>query len=81
MRNGSRSTMALLLAATIAVGCATRTTTVTREKAGNPDETVVTTETEEVARPTGILSTGVHVIGEIIALPFRLVGGLISIIF
>lgn len=81
MRSSSRPTIALLFAATIALGCATRTTTVTREKPGSPDETVVTTETEEVAHPTGILSTGVNVIGEIIALPFRLVGGLISIIF
>ncbi|MGH7856612.1 MAG: hypothetical protein ACREQY_04720 [Candidatus Binatia bacterium] len=70
-------------AVAVDIGCATRTTTVTRETDGDDGEkeTTVTTTEEEVARPTGILSTTLHVVGEVIALPFRLVAGLISIIF
>ena len=42
-------------------------------------ETTTVTKTEQ--EPRGILSTAVHVVGEIIALPFRLVGGLLRAIF
>ena len=42
-------------------------------------ETTTTTETREA--PQGVLSTTVNVVGEIIALPFRIVGGLIRAIF
>lgn len=40
-----------------------------------------TTTTETKDGHGGVLSTTVHVVGEIIALPFRIVGGLISAIF
>jgi hypothetical protein len=51
----------------------TETTTVKKE---------LTTETEtESSSGGGVLSTTVDVIGEIIALPFRLIGGLIRFIF
>lgn len=40
-----------------------------------------TTVVEEEDEPEGILSTTVNVIGEIIALPFRLVAGLFRLIF
>jgi hypothetical protein len=50
----------------------TETTTVTKE----------TTETEtQTEHRGGVLSTVVDVVGEILALPFRLVGGLIRAIF
>jgi hypothetical protein len=42
-------------------------------------ETTTTTETKD--EPQGVLSTTVNVVGEIIALPFRIVGGLIRAIF
>lgn len=65
-------------------GCSTtkRTgvTTVSSE-----DPTVVTTETETVVVEDdgchGVLSCTTDFVGEVIALPFRLVGGLIRIIF
>ena len=40
-----------------------------------------TTTTETKDEPRGVLSTTVHVVGEIITLPFRIVGELISAIF
>ena len=42
-------------------------------------ETTTTTETRE--DPQGVLSTTVNVVGEVIALPFRIVGGLLRAIF
>jgi hypothetical protein len=44
------------------------------------DTTTTTTETKAPGHP-GILSSTVHAIGWVIALPFRLVGGLIGWIF
>lgn len=44
------------------------------------DTTTTTTETKAAGHP-GILSSTVHAIGWVIALPFRLVGGLIGWIF
>jgi cytoskeletal protein RodZ len=44
------------------------------------ETTTTTTETKAVGHP-GILSSTVHAIGWVIALPFRLVGGLIGWIF
>lgn len=37
--------------------------------------------TEAEPEPRGVLSTAVHVVGELLALPFRLVGGLLRLIF
>jgi hypothetical protein len=73
----------VLSTATIDVtGCSSRTTTVTRESDENGKDTTVTSETEEESSgPTGVLSTTVNVIGEIIALPFRIVAGIITFIF
>lgn len=82
-------TMAFLVAALAlnGAGCATRTTTVTKtiERPAESDqdprvveqETTVTRESE----PRGIISTAFHVVGEILALPFRIVGGLLQILF
>ena len=42
-----------------------------------PTSTTTTTHRE----PQGVLSTAVHVVGELLILPFRLVGGLIRLVF
>ncbi len=76
-----------------ATGCARYTKTVrveertepsvTRvEPALSPATTVQTTTTiERRAAPRGVLSTTVHLVGEVLALPFRLIGGLLRWIF
>ena len=62
-------------------GCSTKTTTVT-ERTGEDGEVETTvTEEREIDRPTGIISTGFNLIGEIIALPFRIVAGVVQLIF
>lgn len=43
--------------------------------------TTTTTRTTDEGEGRGVLSSLVHFVGEIIALPFRLVGGLIRAIF
>jgi len=63
-----------------------RRSTTTVSDADGTDRTVERTSTTRVVRtdedaPRGVLSTTVHFIGEIIALPFRIVGGLIRAIF
>ena len=92
-----RAIATLLLASMLAlgagagtIGCSSHTTTTTTETvqhSPNPDGTTTTevTKTEEHSHDDGahfgILSGTVHVIGQILALPFKLIGGLFSIIF
>jgi hypothetical protein len=72
----------------IGVGCASNTKTVRTETMHYPTtapavvqkETTVTT-TEPAGSSGGVVSGAVNVIGEVIALPFRAVGGLLSVIF
>ena len=70
-----------------ATGCSSSSTTHTVERpATNGDATTqtetTTTETREVSGPgVGIVSGTVHVIGVILALPFKIIGGLIELIF
>lgn len=72
----------------IGVGCAGNTKTVRTETMHYPTtapiveekETTVTT-TEPAGSSGGIVSGAVNVLGEVIALPFRAVGGLLSVIF
>lgn len=45
------------------------------------EERTVSTQELRDDEPRGVLSATVHVIGEVLALPFRLVGGLIRAIF
>ncbi len=83
----------LLMIAAAGAGCARRTTvpqTYTRESSTTtPGAVSQTTETRTTVTetrvdedaPRGVLSTTVHFIGEILALPFRLVGGLLRAIF
>lgn len=86
MRKLSNLCWSLLLVAGMATGCATHRTT-TQEVAydrrtGEP-VTVErhTTTTTDATEDTGVLSGTVNVIGEVIALPFRAVGGLVRAIF
>ena len=81
--------MALSLCATLGAGCASTTRTVRTEtdidRPGEPivthRETTVTTESDEEGSHGGLLSGTVNAAGEVIALPFRAVGGLIRVIF
>ncbi|HEV8714722.1 MAG TPA: hypothetical protein VGX03_18065 [Candidatus Binatia bacterium] len=88
MRRGLNLLVALFLFAVVGAGCASNTRTVRTETSTYPTgrptvvekgTTVTTTETREGSG--GILSGTVNVIGEIIALPFRVVGALIGAIF
>jgi hypothetical protein len=70
------------------VGCASNTKTVRTDTTHYPTtaptvvekETTVTT-TESVGSSGGVVSGTVNVLGEVIALPFRAVGGLLRVIF
>ena len=70
-------------------GCSSSTTTTTRtteQPASEGGPTVQTTETKTTESQTsgpgvGILSGTIHAIGFILALPFKIVGGLIQLIF
>jgi hypothetical protein len=79
--------LSLLLVMSLMASCSTQKTTVTRDveydsRTGEPvrveRETTTTTDT---TGDTGLLSGTVNVIGEVISLPFRAVGGLIRAIF
>ncbi len=80
-------TLAMMLLAMqlgLAVGCGGSTRTVTRTEGPAGNETTVTETKEESdggGGPTGILSGTVNAIGFILSLPFKIVGGLIEIIF
>jgi hypothetical protein len=75
-----------LLLVNIAAGCATHTT-VERQSVQYSDPattertTTTTTTTQTSSEDTGILSGTVNIIGEVISLPFRAVGGLVRAIF
>ena len=86
MNRAKSLTLSLVLLTGLAAGCATHRTT-TQEiaydrRTGEP-VTVErqTTTTTESSSDTGVLSGTVNVIGEVIALPFRAVGGLFRAIF
>jgi len=87
----------VLFALSIGAGCASHTKTVRTQTVQYPaelegqsapvaaDPVVVekqtTTTTETQGESSGLLSGTVHVMGEILALPFRLVAGMISLMF
>jgi len=83
---------AFLFVLSIAAGCASHTKTVRTQTVQYPTETVghsepvvvekqTTTTTEARDESGGLLSGSIHAMGEILALPFRLTGGLIKLIF
>jgi hypothetical protein len=81
--------LTLFLFVVVCAGCASNTKTVKTEtstyQSGEPtvverETTVKTTETQD-GGSGGILSGTVNIIGEVIALPFRAVAGLIRVIF
>jgi hypothetical protein len=82
--------MLALGAGAATIGCSSQTTTTTEtvEHSPNPDGTTTTTEVTKTEQHSdddgahfGILSGTVHLIGQILALPFKLIGGLFSVIF
>ncbi|HEX9787044.1 MAG TPA: hypothetical protein VGB09_03415 [Candidatus Binatia bacterium] len=86
MHKSSYSILSLFLVATLTLACSTQRT-VTEEVAYDERTrrpvTVErhTTTTTDSSEDTGVLSGTVNVIGEVIALPFRAVGGLLRAIF
>lgn len=91
MRTFFALSVGLFLLLSVGSGCSTHTTTTettqyeSSQRSGGPvvveKETTVRTETENPGESTGVVSGTVNVIGEVLALPFRLVGGLISLVF
>jgi hypothetical protein len=85
----SRLFLSLLLAVNLAAACGThqrvQTDTVQYQdqRSGDPvavERTTTTTQTS-TSEDSGVLSGTVNVIGEVLALPFRAVGGLLRAIF
>jgi hypothetical protein len=79
--------LSLVLTASLGIACSTQRTD-TREvtydqRTGEPVtvEKHTTTTTDSTTEDTGVLSGTVNVIGEVISLPFRAVGGLVRAIF
>lgn len=76
-----------------AIGCGGYTKTViveervarpAQEPTAQPSEAAVVRRTETVKtrhEPRGVLSTTLHIVGEIVALPFRLISWLIEAVF
>jgi hypothetical protein len=87
MRKLSTLTPTLFLIGTLAAGCAThqRTETVQYEdRRGGPvavERTTTTSTDTSSDADSGVLSSTVNVVGEVISLPFRAVGGLLRAIF
>jgi hypothetical protein len=82
--------LALMLAldgGTATISCSTQTTTTTRtidrpgEEGTVQSETTTTESTDHSGPGIGILSGTIHAIGFVLALPFKLIGGLLTIIF
>jgi hypothetical protein len=74
----------MIVALTAEFGCSTHSRTVTTESREYPPSVERRTETTTETRSEsggGVLSSTVDVVGEVIALPFRAVGGLIRGIF
>ena len=77
----------LFLIAILSTGCSTQRSTTDEvaydQRTGQPVtvERHTTTTHENTTEDTGVLSGTVNVIGEVISLPFRAVGGLVRAIF
>ncbi len=95
MRRIFMTAAAALLVANLSVGCASHTKTVRHETVEYPSDTTTTeagdsprvverdttTEEDESHSHGGVISTTVDFLGEVIAFPFRLIGGIINAIF
>lgn len=94
MSRNSNLLSSLLLCAVVVGACSTQTRTVRTETVYDPETTerpvaehaVVrkseSTETRtDVKQPQGLLSGAVDIVGKTIALPFKVVGGLIDVVF
>ena len=84
MMTRSRLPLYLIFTANIALGCSTHQT-VTKEvtyddRSGRP-VTIQRETTTSGSEDEGVLSGTVNAVGEVIALPFRAVGGLLRAIF
>ena len=88
-RAGLRVGAAAVLALTVGAGCATHSHEVRSERvvhSGGSDElgstqeehTVVVREEDHDEESRGVLATLVHGVGQVIALPFKLVGSLVE---
>lgn len=78
--------MGCALVFSLGVGCSTQTKTVTTETRQYPAEAALESRTETTITETrgesgGVLSSTVDVVGEVLSLPFRAVGGLLRGIF
>jgi hypothetical protein len=83
----------LLLMFSLVAGCASETKTVKRETVQYPiassqdapgpvvERQTTETTTETKREPHGVISSGVHFVGEVIAFPFRLIGAAFSALF
>ena len=78
--------MGCVLVLSLSAGCSTQTKSVTTETRQYPAEAAVESRTETTTTETrgesgGVLSSTVDVVGEVLSLPFRAVGGLLRGIF
>ena len=87
MGRSSQIFLSLFLVANLATACATHRTVTDEvaydERTGQPVtvERHTTSTTTDTSEETGVLSSTVNVVGEVIALPFRAVGGLFQALF
>lgn len=72
-----------IVALTVGIGCSSHSRTVTTETREYPSavETRTETTTETQSDSGGVLSSTVDVVGDVLSLPFRAVGGLLRGIF
>ncbi len=85
MRN-SHLIAGCFLIVSLGAGCSTQSRTVTTETQQYPSDVAVekrteTTTTETRGESGGVLSSTVDVVGDVLSLPFRAVGGLLKGIF
>ncbi len=94
MRKNSNLLLSLLFCCALIAGCSTQSKTVKTETVYDPAvteeptvENIVVKKTEstesrtETKPPQGLLSGTVDIVGKTIALPFKVVGGLIDVVF
>ena len=88
MRRFVKLSLLLFFVVFMGVGCASTTKTVRTETMHSPATAPTVTERETTVTETqspessgGVLSGTVNVVGEVVALPFRAVGGVLSAIF